>query len=92
MCPIVRVTVYRCAAVLYLDGKTMFCDGPPAPSIMERFRSRADNQITSLEILAIAVGLSTFRKELHGRKVLVYSDNTGAEVKTSQVQCVAMCC
>ena len=39
----------------------------------------------SLEIMAIAVGLSTFAEELKGRKVVVYSDNTGAEV------CVTFC-
>ena len=34
----------------------------------------------TLEILAISVGLSTFAEELAGRKVIVFSDNTGAEV------------
>ena len=91
--PTVHTTLHRCAAVLHIDGKTMFCDGPPAQSIMEGFRNRADNQITSLEILAIAVGLSTFRKELCGRNVLVYSDNTGAEAIISQFSAVLrMCC
>ena len=32
-----------------------------------------------LEILAIAVGLATFADELRGRKVVVWSDNTGTE-------------
>ena len=36
-------------------------------------------QITTLEILAISVGLSTFQKLLRGRKVVVWSDNRGAE-------------
>lgn len=36
-------------------------------------------QITTLEILAISIGLSTFQKLLQGRKVVVWSDNKGAE-------------
>ena len=36
-------------------------------------------QITTLEILAISIGLSTFQAELGGRKVVVWSDNKGAE-------------
>ena len=33
----------------------------------------------TLEILAIALGLSTFASEVRGRNVVVFSDNTGAE-------------
>lgn len=36
-------------------------------------------QITTLEILAISVGLSTFQELLRGRKVVVWTDNKGAE-------------
>ena len=36
-------------------------------------------QITTLEILSISIGLSTFQSELNGRKVVVWSDNKGAE-------------
>ena len=36
-------------------------------------------QITTLEILSISIGLSTFQSELRGRKVVVWSDNKGAE-------------
>ena len=42
----------------------------------------AVRQITTLEILAIAIGLSTFQSELKGRKVVVWSDNKGAEGAT----------
>ena len=70
---------YRCAAVLLCDGQYHYCDGQPADAIMGSFHERSDNQITSLEILAISVGLSTFRDELEGRRVVIYSDNTGAE-------------
>ena len=78
-----RSTPPRCAAVLFINGKTLYCDGEPHAGIMRWFQSRADGQITSLEILAIAVGMSTFSEELAGRKVIVYSDNTGAEVRVS---------
>ena len=70
----------RCAAVLYADGVFHYTDGMPAQRFMDMFEQRADNNITSLEILAIAVGLSTFESELAGRKVVLFSDNTGAEV------------
>ena len=70
----------RCAAVLFSDGKCFFTDGEPSPCFMNLLEERRDNQIMSLEIMAIAVGLSTFAEELKGRKVVVYSDNTGAEV------------
>ena len=71
----------RCAAVLFIDGQCMFTDGQPSEAIMKCFKQRADNQIMTLEILAISVGLSSFAEELAGRKVIVFSDNTGAEVR-----------
>ena len=43
---------------------------------------RGDNQITSLEILSIALGISTFAKEIEGRNLIIWSDNTGAESAT----------
>ena len=36
-------------------------------------------QITTLEILAISVGLSTFQEILKDRKVIIWTDNKGAE-------------
>ena len=38
----------------------------------------------SLELLSIALGLSSFAPWLKGRKVHVWSDNTGAEASTSR--------
>ena len=70
----------RCAAVLCVDGECHYTDGPPAQALVDSFTKRCDNQITTLEILAISVGLSTFCDRLAGRNVIVYSDNTGAEV------------
>ena len=69
----------RCAAVLCIDGQWLYTDGVPRQEIMQQFLQRKDKQITTLEILAIAIGLSTFADELQGRKVVVWSDNTGAE-------------
>ena len=73
----------RCAAVLLIDGQSFYTDGAPADEHVAHLNRRADNQITALEIMAIGVGLSTFADLLAGRKVLVFSDNTGAEVRAS---------
>jgi len=72
----------RCAAVLLIDGQRLYTDGKPSDELMSAFSQRADNQIMTLEILAISVGLSTFAAELCGRKVVVWSDNRGAEVSS----------
>ena len=69
----------HCAAVLFVDGRCMYTDGAPAEYLMKEFQGRSDNQIMTLEILAIALGLSTFANEICGRNVVVFSDNTGAE-------------
>ena len=91
----------RVAAVAYIDGVWHYTDGAPSHRLMSRFASRSDNQITSLELLAIAVrpsfvrcacclplvlacqvGLSTFEREVAGRRLVLYSDNSGAEAST----------
>ena len=33
-----------------------------------------------LELLSVSLALGTFRKELEGRRVVLHSDNSGAEV------------
>ena len=68
--------------MLCIDGQWLYTDGVPRPEIAQQFQERQDKQITTLEILAIAIGLSTFAVELEGRKVIVWSDNTGAESAT----------
>jgi hypothetical protein len=45
--------------------------------MLRQFQSRNDNQITGLEIFAIALGLSTFQAEVAGRVLVLYSDNKG---------------
>ena len=43
------------------------------------FQQREDNQIQGLELLSIALALSTFGDLLRGRRCFIYSDNAGAE-------------
>ena len=69
----------RCAAVLFINGECLYTDGAPSKQVLDEFQKRADAQIMGLEVLAIAVGLATFAEELRGRKVIVWSDNKGAE-------------
>ena len=64
---------------MFAGDQILYTDGQPASGIMERFVKRSDNQITTLEVLAIAVGLSTFGELLENRRVLILSDNVGAE-------------
>jgi len=71
----------RCAAVLFLDGRWYYTDGRPSSRIIERLAPRRDNQIMAYESIAILLGLSTFSKLLSGRRVVVWSDNKGAEVR-----------
>lgn len=82
-------------AVLAIDGALYYTDGPVPERFMQWLHARADAQIMALEIAAIAVGLSSFQHLLRGRKVLVFSDNTGAEARSGcmclpvAMQCVA---
>ena len=69
------------AAVLFVDGSCLFTHMPAPKDSLLNFRSRADNQIMGLELLAISLGLSAFQEQLRGRKVVVHSDNTGSEVR-----------
>jgi hypothetical protein len=68
------------AAVLFCDGRCLCTHLKPTPEMLQRFRSRRDNQIMGLELLSISLGLSTFQDQLRGRKVVIHSDNSGSEV------------
>ena len=59
--------------------------------MLGRFRSRRDNQIMGLELLAIALGMCTFEGLLHGKKVVVHSDNTGSEVLRFRARWFCVC-
>ena len=52
--------------------------------VMEFFQKRKDKQITSLEILSIALGISTFSEFIANRRLIVFSDNKGAEHSTQK--------
>ena len=65
----------RCKQVLY-------CDMLPSDSLMESFKKRGDKQITSLEIVSIALGISSFAHLIRGRRLVIWSDNKGAECAT----------
>ena len=52
-----RSTPPRIAAVMIKDGRTSFCDMAPSDELMNSFKRRGDNQIMSLEILSIALGI-----------------------------------
>ena len=45
----------------------------------------------ALELLSIALGLSSFEPWVRGRRVMIWSDNTGAEsaTKRGSARCVA---
>ena len=74
----------RLAAVVVCDGRISYTDWEPPERLMQFFKKRKDNQIQSLELLALALGLCTFTRQCKGRKVQLYSDNTGAEHSTKK--------
>ena len=67
-------------AVLLVDGGWWFSHCAAPEVLMKKFQRRGDNQIMGLELLSISLGLWSFQNLLQGRKVVVHSDNTGAEV------------
>ena len=54
-----RSTPPRVAAVCIVDGAYLYADMAPSEEVLAQFRTRADNQIASLEMLAIACGTKT---------------------------------
>jgi hypothetical protein len=70
-------TPARCAAVLASEGHFSYTAMDPPSAMLVQLKERRDNQITSLEIIAIFLALSTFVSSLEGRCVVLYSDNTG---------------
>ena len=69
----------RLAAVLLIDGRSYYTDMDVPIELLAIFTRRGDRQIMSLELLAIALGLSTFAKQCADRRVCIFSDNVGAE-------------
>ena len=74
----------RVAAVLFDGNSIKACDTEPPASLLDTWARRADNQIMGLELLSIALGLSSFADAISGRDVIIWSDNTGAEHATAK--------
>jgi hypothetical protein len=74
-----RSTPPRVAAVMFADGESYYCDLEPSEQVVGFFEKRGDGQIMSLELLSIALALSSFAPWLQRRKVRIWSDNKGAE-------------
>jgi hypothetical protein len=72
----------RLAAVLLHDGELHFCQCDVPERLARQFVHRDDAQIMGLEMLALALGLSSFGGWLQGRRILLWSDNKGAELVT----------
>ena len=51
---------------------------PPA-ELLGLLETRCDNQIMGLELMSIVLALSTFADACKGRRVVIHSDNRGAE-------------
>ena len=73
----------RVAAVLAIDGMFVFTDCQPDAKMLSFFTPRGDNQILGLELLSIALGLSTFGHLLRYRAIRIFSDNVGSEHATA---------
>jgi len=69
----------RLAAVIFVNDQILFTDFAPPSSLLEMSRSRNDDQIMGLEMLASALGLSTFEDHIKGKNVCLWSDNVGGE-------------
>ena len=80
-------------AVLSLDGACYWTHDGVTAQQMKHFRRRGDKQILGLELLGIALGLSTFAELLAGRRVVIHCDNSGAEARSVNLLfgCVCIC-
>jgi hypothetical protein len=69
----------RVAAFAWCDGVIEYTDCEPPQELVTLFADRADKQIMGLELMSVALGLSTFASVCAQRRVIIHSDNTGAE-------------
>ena len=69
-------------AVLIIDGACYWTHSSVPSHLMCRFRRREDQQIMGLELLGMALGVSTFANMIQQRKLVIHCDNTGAEAST----------
>ena len=70
----------KLGAAIRVNGDWYYTCMRAPDELLQQFRHRRDNQIMGLELLAISMGLGTFRWLLEGRYVVVHCDNSGAEV------------
>ena len=70
----------RLGVVVYADGLWHWTSTTVGERGLKHFRRRRDKQIMGLELLAISLAFGTFAPILRRRRVIVYCDNTGAEV------------
>ena len=87
VCADARSTPPRIAAVIIVDGCTFYCDCEPPAEAMAHFRERRDGQIMGLELLALALALSSFKQMIAGRRIVLWSDNVGAEKVLAMAAC-----
>jgi hypothetical protein len=69
----------RMAAVLFVEGEIFYTSWAPSEKLRATLSERRDKQIMAWELLAIALGISTFREKLVGRRVRIWCDNVGGE-------------
>ena len=70
----------RLGVVVHADGIWHWTSTTVGERGLKHFRRRRDKQIMGLELLAISLAFETFAPIIRRRRVIVYCDNTGAEV------------
>eukprot|EP00973_Karenia_brevis_P089060 12350882-Karenia_brevis.AAC.1 len=63
-------------SVLRRQWAMKYCHLQPSERVLSMFSHRQNGEITSLELLSIAL--------VHGNNVILWSDNTGAERMTAK--------
>ena len=67
------------AAVLFHHGQICYTDMAVPAELLAVFKKRADNQIMGLEMLSVCLGMCSFASVIRDRRIVIWSDNTGAE-------------
>ena len=67
------------AAVVIENGQLQYTAWDVPIAVVSAFSDRRDSQIMGLELLAIVVGMTTFRQQLRGVALRVWTDNVGGE-------------
>ena len=69
----------RMAAVLVDADGIWYTDWAPSQRLWQSLKTRKDKQIMAWELLAMALGTSTFASRIRNKRVRVWCDNVGAE-------------